>query len=78
MNKIAIDLALQKQKYKEIAQIKPIKPPMIYFFRIRHEAGLVWYNNNSETLHCELLKADEFCIDEHLEIIDKFDSSGTL
>lgn len=76
--KIVIDLALRKRQIKEAAQVKPIKPPMIYFFRIKDEAGLIWYNENSENLHCELLKADNFSIDEHLEIIDKFDSSGAL
>lgn len=78
MDKITMDLALAKKILKESAQVKPIVPPIVYFFRIKDEAGLVWYNQKSEKLHCELLKSDEFSVDGHLEFLEKFDSSEAL
>lgn len=78
MYKIPSEIALFKKKLKEAAQVKPIVPKMVYFFRIKDEAGLIWYNEKSSNFHCELLKSDEFSVDEHLDFLEKFDSSSAL
>ena len=78
MYKITEDLEFRKKQLKEAAQIKPIVPKMVYFFRVKDEAGLVWYSQNDASLHCELLKSDEFSVDEHLEFLEEFDSSEAL
>jgi len=78
MEKIIVDLEFRKKELKAVAQVKPIVPPIVYFFRIKDEAGLVWYNEKSEKLHCELLKSDEFSVNEHLEVLENFDSSEAL